>query len=190
MKSIKPKFYIIPGWGGKIHSRSYQSLIRSVKGRYVVVPVELSLTDKQYLFGKNRQFSEILKKAKQQIKKGSSKDAIFGFSIGALIAYKLATKIKFKQVIICSISPILDEDLSLYPPKEVVKIFTPEQVKELNKIKYGKPKGKTAIFYGTLESKECIERSKRLPSDIVTPIKNTKHSLTSNYLKAVKQLIK
>lgn len=194
MKNIKPKLYILLGWGEKITQRNYQSIIKSVSSKFTVVPITLPLFDREYVFTKKSLFGVYLSKANKQIKKPAQTDVILGFSIGALIAYKLATKIKFKKAVICSISPILEKDLNLYPPKEVVRAFTTKQIKELNKTSYDTSISPISIVYGSLEGKECIKRSKALNEinknlSFLKSVRGSKHRLDGDYLNFVKGLL-
>ncbi len=179
----KTKLYIIPGWGEKITGKNYQNLINSVKDKYTVIPVE-------YISAENQSLSENIKQARSQIIKPSSKDIILGFSVGALIAYQLASKIKFKLAVICSISSVLEKDLLLYPKKEVEKIFNPAQIKELNKMSYGHPISPIILFYGALETPQVIKRSqklhKRLGGNLIS-VGKCQHQLSGDYLEAVKK---
>jgi hypothetical protein len=187
MKKINPKakFYIVPGWGEKITSINYQKLVNFLKDKYHVVPIK-------YASNKTALLSENIIQAENQIAGLSSNDIILGFSHGALITYKLATKIKFKKAYICSISPILEKDLSSYPPKDVLENFNNVQVNELNKLKYGKSISPAHLFYGSKESMEVIKRTKTLSRKFkypVTIVDNCKHILSANYIGAIKKIL-
>ncbi|MCC7436412.1 hypothetical protein IT402_00860 [Candidatus Nomurabacteria bacterium] len=185
MNRKKPKLYIIPGWGEKITMKGYKGIVSFTKERYEVVPLN-------FISKKGLLFSENIKIVDRQINKVSSKDIILGFSAGALIAYKMSVKFKFKLAIICSISAIIENDLSMYPKKEVDKIFTKSEINDLNKIKYGKAKSKTIFIIGSNESKEVISRSKKLyekNNSTLIYIGNQGHSFSGKYVDRVKKEI-
>ena len=178
MKDKKPTLYIVPGWGEKISQRNYKKLIATARAKYKVVPITYSYS-KKVLLSKN------IAKVKNYIKKPSKNDVIMGFSFGALIVYQIAGEMKFKQVFICSISPVVGGDLNLYPQKEVKKVFSEEQAKEQNKIKYKKPISPVTMFYGTKETKQLIFRSKALHKKYggkLISIVSQHHELSSGYL--------
>ncbi len=179
------KLYLIIGWQENINSSNYQELIKSVEKRYEVVHVDLQEKDHDL-------FSVLMDRARKQIVGDTSKDIILGFSIGALVAWQLAGEYKFKKMIACSISSILEGDLDLYPQEEVNKIFTPEQIKDLSQTKYAKPLCPTLLLYGSEETKEVIKQSEKLSKKFngtLLKINGAKHDLSGDYLKEVKRII-
>jgi len=185
MKNIKRKLYIIPGHGDKIINRNYRNLIRSVGGGFAVVPIK-------YTFSKQHSFSKVVERVKKQIPEDCSQDIIFGFSTGALIAYQLSSQIKFHLVLVCSISSILNKDLLLYPKKEVEKIFSDAQIKELSGMKYARPISPFVLFYGTSETSEVIKRTKKLHTDFggdLIPVVKAEHKLSENYVNTIGKYI-
>mgnify|MGYP001611063893 CR=1 FL=1 len=188
VKNMKPKLYIIPGWGEKITGKNYQDLIESITGHYKVVPIKLNLVNKKYVFGETQLFSKVVEKARDQIQGSPAKDMILGFSVGASVAYELATQIKFRLAIICSISPIFGKDLSSLPPEKVSDL-TSAQFEELTAMNYRAPLSPIVLFYGSSEPVEVIKRSKKLHRDFggtLISIPNGQHKLHGNYLVAVK----
>ena len=180
------KLYLITGLGEKITDQNYKDFITSLEGKYVVIPVDLGLDNSPYTFG------EMLAKARAQIVDNTPDDVIMGFSIGALIAYQLATEIKFSKAIICSICSILDGDLDFYPAEEVKKIFTDKQIRDLLSSQYGRPLGLTTLLYGANETKEVIARSKKLAKQfevLLVEINGAGHNFSGQYLQSVKNLL-
>lgn len=185
MKKTKPKLYIILGWGEKFTKKNYKNLVHFARGKYAVVPIKSS-------FSKKKLFSENIEEAKNQMVDVSFQDVILGFSIGALVAYQLASQFKFKKAVICSMSAILDKDLSFYSKKDQGKAFSEEQIKEFNKMKYGRPISPLVIFYGALEGSEVAERSKKLYKKYggnLISIEKGKHRLIGDYLEMVKKYL-
>src|SRR3989338_11164280 len=97
------KLYIIPAYEETIKNRGYGPVISEAKKRgYKIVVLNLQI--------KNRLIDDLVDKALKIIRK-DTKSVIFGFSIGALIAYCISTKIKINKAIFCSISPVLGNDI-------------------------------------------------------------------------------
>ena len=186
MKNSNPNLYIIPGWGEKITRKNYQMIISSVDSKYNIVPIE-------YTSKKGILFSDIVTQCKNQINKQTSKDTILGFSVGALIAFQLSSKIKFKKSILCSVSALFENDINLYPKSEVDKIFTKAEVDNMKKLKYEKPLSSFVLLHGTLETKELIKRSQKIHQKFggtLISIANYDHSLNKEYLKqTIRQLL-
>ncbi|MCG2695032.1 hypothetical protein L6261_03050 [Candidatus Parcubacteria bacterium] len=160
------KFYIIPGMGEK--KKDYSWLISEAKKKYDVKFLDLQL--------KNNSLSEL---SKTKIEPNS---IVFGFSTGALIAYKL--KIPVKKGIYCSMSDILGGDATKVF-QHLVDFFGKKTAKELKKMRYGKSKAKeTFLFYGEKEMSEDLNKLGKIKI-----IKNTEHKLTKNYKEAILNII-
>lgn len=159
-------FYIIPGYGEK--KKNYDWLISKVSKKYEVKFLDLKL--------KNNSLKEL---AKTKIEPNS---IVFGFSVGALIAYKFKTPVT--KGIYCSMSDILGSDATK-TFKHIVSFFGKETAEELRKMRYGKSKAqKVFLFCG---DKEKSERLDKLGKFII--IKNTGHEFTKNYKEAVLKII-
>lgn len=158
----KMKFYIIPGYKETINN--YRWLIVEAKKKYDVEFLDLQL--------KNNSLLELSKT------KIESNSIVFGFSTGALIAYKLKTSVR--KGVYCSMSELLGSDTKPIL-KHMVKYFGNKTTNELRKLRYGKPKAKKfVIFCGDKEiSKRMITFGK------VKIIKNTGHEFTKAYRQAV-----
>jgi len=112
-------------------------------------------------------------------------DIIIGHSLGALIVYKISTHRKINKVIICSLSPLLEEDLTKHMQNIVRKNIGDVWLNDLKKIKYGKTKSKNIIaLYGDKESEKIKKRSQELINRNVC-IPNCGHSILKRYTKAI-----
>lgn len=159
-------FYIIPGYGEK--KKDYNWLISKASKKYDVKFLGLQL--------KNNSLKEL---AKTKIEPNS---IVFGFSAGALIAYKLKTPVA--KGIYCSMSDILGSDAGK-AFKHLVGFFGKETAEELKKMRYGKPKTKKVfLFCGDKEGSENLDKFGK-----VKIIKNTGHKFTRNYKEAVLEVI-
>ena len=142
--------------------------------------------------GNEKSIDKILGKIEKQIKKPYSNDTIIGFSIGALQAYLLARKIKFNKLILCSISPILGQDLLLWKKKDLIDI-SPIQYKEMKKLPYPPlATKKIMLFYGGKEHPIVKNRVKKLGERKgyrVIEIKNAAHDFNDIYIKAVEKVL-
>ena len=181
----KQKLYIIPGWGETPRFKNSRELIDIVSEKYEVVPI-------RYVSKKGALLSENLKIVRDQLKSPTNKSIVLGFSMGALFAYILASEIKFEKVIICSISPILENDLDFYAPKDVHKIFTDREIKNLKTLKYKKLKCPAVFLYGDKEGEEETFRTKELykkNGGRIIVIKNQDHSMSGAYLENIKKIL-
>lgn len=156
------KFYIIPGYGES--SRNYRWLISAAKKKYDVEILNLQL--------KNRSLAKL---AQTKIDPDS---IVFGFSTGALIAYKLKTPVK--KGIYCSLSEILGGDTrGIF--NHMVDYFGKKTADELKRSRYGRPRAKKFVLF--CGDKEMTERMAKFGG--VRIIKNTGHEFTKAYKRAV-----
>ncbi|MBI5405739.1 hypothetical protein HY972_01765 [Candidatus Kaiserbacteria bacterium] len=156
------KLYIIPGYKETI--RDYQWLISKTKDKYNVEFLDLQL--------KGNSLSQLSKT------KIDSNSIVFGFSTGALIAYKL--KAPVKKGIYCSMSEILGSDVN-HAINHMIKLFGEETTNELRRMRYGKPKAKKFVLF--CGDKEMTQRVFKLGK--VNIVKNTGHEFTKAYKQAV-----
>jgi len=147
---------------------NYRWLISEAKKKYDVEFLDLQLKG-----------NSLLKLSETKIEPNS---VVFGFSTGALIAYKLKTPVK--KGIYCSMSEILGSD-SKGVLKHMVKYFGNKTTNELKKLRYGKPKAKKFIMF--CGDKEMSKRMLKLGK--VKIIKNTGHKFTKAYKQAVLKVI-
>jgi hypothetical protein len=156
------KLYIIPGYKETIHN--YHWLISKAENKYDVEFLNLQLKD------------NLLSKLSET--KIDSNSTVFGFSTGALIAYKLKTPVR--KGIYCSMSDILGNHIE-HAIEHATKLFGKKTTDELKKLRYGKSKAKkSVIFYG---DKEITPRVFKFGK--VHLIKNTGHEFTKAYKQAV-----
>lgn len=160
------KFYIIPGYGETIEN--YRWLISEAEKKYDVEFLDLQLKNKS-----------LLELSKSKVDRNS---VVFGFSTGALIAYKLKTPMT--KGLYCSMSEILGNDTKRVLG-HMVKLFGRKTTNELRGLKYGKSKASEfVIFCGDREMSERMTKFEN-----VKIIKNTEHRLTKAYKKAILEMI-
>lgn len=176
------KLYLIPAYKETIRNQGYGRVIKAAeKAGYTVEVLNLQI--------QNQNFSDVVAEGTKIISQDKSKSkAIFGFSTGALIAYKLSTQIPIEKGLFCSISPILGGDI----PKNIrpyIKLFGKESVDELKKSDYGVSQAKQPLFFcGDKEGRKLIGRTKeisQLSCGQTIIIKNNEHELNSGYVKEV-----
>lgn len=174
------KLYLIPAYGETIRNQGYRRIITAAKNAgYDVIVLNLQL--------KGNLLSELVAEAIKVIQK-TPDCTLFGFSTGALIAYKISTLVPIKKGLFCSISPILGADI----PKNklpYIKLFGEESLEELKKSEYGISLTKQSLFfYGDKEGRKLISRSRKLSElshgNTVT-IANNDHELNSDYVNEV-----
>jgi len=178
---MQKKVYFIPGWGETKKFKYSGKIIRALEKRGAVIPLG-------YISKKGTTPSKNIKIILDQLKKPTSKDVLVGFSMGALYAYIISNKIKFKKVIICSIPPVLEKDLDVFSKKEVSLLFSKKEIDEFHKIKYTRPKSPAIFICGDKEKIETIEKTKWLAKKFKSKsiiIKNADHNLNNKYIKTI-----
>ncbi|AKM84294.1 TPA: hypothetical protein DCZ46_03030 [Candidatus Campbellbacteria bacterium] len=160
---MEKKIYIIPGFEETTKRRPYQLLRKIAK-------------DKGYeVVFKNIDWN---KKLSQQIFSVSDNDIIFGFSLGAVLAWLVAQEYKCEHIILASMTPHYSwKDKKI--KKALVDLLGAKFVNDVVKKLDPKHKAKKqTIIYGDLEEED---------GDIL--VKDTQHELTANYLKEIKKII-
>jgi esterase/lipase len=178
---MKQKIYYIPGWGETKNFKYSKKIIQALEKNGEVIPIK-------YISKKGTNPSRNIEMILEQIKKPTKNDILIGFSMGALFAYILNTKIKFKKVIICSIPPVLEKDLDVFSQKRSFFLFSKKEIEEFHKIKYAKPKSPVIFVCGEKENKETIEKTKWLAKKFKSKsiiVKNTDHNLNNKYIKTI-----
>ena len=157
---MKKNLYIISGWRDTTGRFPYQKLseIATKKG-YKVVRV-------------NPEWDEPLS---DQIFPVTKHDAIFGFSMGAILACMVGKKYPYKKLILASMTPVLD----LSQP--TLNMLGREIWTDCKKFKYGGVKA--TYFYGEKEIDESLDRIRKFGTIKVIP--NTSHQLTSEYIERI-----
>lgn len=174
------KLYLIPAYEETIRNQGYRRIISAAEKKgYSVVVLDLQLKDNS--------LSDLVNEAVKIIKK-TPNCAVFGFSTGALIAYRISTFVPIKKGLFCSVSPILGNDI----PKNIrpyIKLFGEESVNELKKSDYGVSLAKQPLFFcGEKEGRKMLNKTKELSQlsyGQTIVIKNNEHELNSEYVKKV-----
>ena len=193
MKTLSKKIYILPGWGHLLSDEGYKKLleITSVRG-YTLQPLDFNTRNPERSLGGDELFSDLIKRLSTQIPDPCDEDIILGFSIGALIAYKLSGKRRFSQAIICSMSPCLGNDLRILPREETVD-FSEAQYQEMVQMEYGKSiSTKITFLYGSKETTDLKERSIDLGKQnhsTSIEISNADHELDDIYVEKIKEVL-
>lgn len=157
------KIFFIPGRGETLDLRYSKDFLKLIdKNSYKVIPIVLPF-NKKYILSEDKSFSDLIEWAQKEIKKHkpTTEDMIVGFSIGALVAYVLASKIKFKKGLICSMTAILGQDTKNFTKIEK-EFFTKDQLKELPKLEYKKPVTPITYFVASGDPKEMKQRPMKL----------------------------
>lgn len=116
-------------------------------------------------------------------------DILIGHSLGALIAYRISTHKKIGKLIICSLSPLLEGDLTRRMQNIVKKNIGDVWLNDLKKSKYGKSRSKYIIaLYGDKEIETIKKCSKKLIKRNIC-IHNCNHNILKRYTKAIVDLI-
>lgn len=112
-------------------------------------------------------------------------DILIGHSLGALIAYRISTHKKTSKIILCSLSPLLEEDLTKNMQNIVKKNIGNMWLNDLKKSRYGKSKTNDIVaLYGDREPNKIKKRSQKLVNNNVC-IPNCGHNILKRYTKAI-----
>lgn len=189
---MKPKVYILPGWGDRVTDPNYKRIIKYASAKYDFVPLKVATRNRKYSFGSDKSIYEILDNIEKQIIKPCSEDVLLGFSVGALEAFLISRRLKFGKLILCSMSPILGKDLLLYKQKEI-KDISSLQYKELRELDYSKLKTENVtVFYGSKEYEPLKNRSKTLGKRKgykLAEIEGGEHELDEVYFRVLKKFL-
>ena len=160
------KLYIIPGY--EESESDYQWLISRASSAYEVVFLDLQMKE-------GASFKEL---TSINIDPDST---VFGFSCGALIAFKLKTPVK--KGIYCSIANALEDDRA-GGEAQSIKSFGETLAAELRATSYGTPIAeKFVIMHG---DKEFFPRSEMMRKQFgMKVIPDTDHEFTDAYKEAV-----
>lgn len=154
--------------------------------------LKVSTRNRKYSLGSAKSISAIVKEIENQIPTPCSRDTILGFSIGALQAYLVARRLGFTHAILCSLSPVLGKDLSLYRKKELSD-FSPIQLREMKNMNYPPLATKrVTLLYGEKEYVAVKNRAKKLAKRNgyrALEIKNADHDLDNTYLEGIKKVL-
>ncbi len=185
--------YIIPGcFESHLRQRGYNKVAKFFEEQGVH-PIHVDIDWKKHnpkrFTDYTKQFLETYKKLK------GSKVYILGFSYGSVVAFLTATKTKPTALILCSLSPYFEEDLSTLKPSWI-KWFRKNFVEsDYSFTKLApKVKTKTYLIVGDKEHKACMTRAKdakkKLSDSHLTIAKGAEHKIgQEEYLKTIKKVI-
>lgn len=160
------KLYIIPGY--EESEKDYTWLIEKASDKYDIVFLDLQMKE-------GVSFKDLISTPVDP------DSTVFGFSCGALIAFKLTTKVK--KGIYCSIANALEGD-RVGGEEDDRELFGKAMTDELRTISYGVPTAeKFTIMNGELE---FFPRHKIMQEQFgIKVIPNTNHEFTDIYKEAV-----
>lgn len=106
---------------------------------------------------------------------------IIGFSLGALIAFRISQKQKVKKMILCSMSLFLGKDLDIIPIKTQKKYLPrPDLYKKMN---YRNSKSEESIFLcGSKEPKILKDRVRDHGGKVISGVD---HKLSKRYINEI-----
>lgn len=160
---MRKVFYIIPGWEDVCDDRPYQLLANIVKKKGYEVLCH------------NVDWKTQLSKQVFAVPNGA---VVFGFSLGAILAWLVAQKYPCRHIILASMTP----QHNFTDPKtkrDLIDLVGDQIVTDINlNLKRKHRARRQTILYGDLEQEQA---------DILVP--NTAHELTNNYIKEIKKLI-
>lgn len=190
---MKQAAYIIPGhMESHLTKRGYDKIAKLFEARAIEpIHVEINWKNKKSVSFTDytEQFLKLYKKQKD------TEVFILGFSFGAMIAFLVASKIKPKALILCSLSPYFEEDLKNLKPAWL-KWWQKHSVgDDYSFIKLASSiTSKTYLIVGEEEHKSCLIRTKdakrKLLNSHLFVAKGAKHNVGQmEYLETIRKVI-
>lgn len=191
----KKTIFIIPGYRHVPTSKAYREIsdILKLEG---YEPVLVTIPWKKSTISENTQY---FLKTYNNFK--TKKNYILGFSFGAMIAFLAATKISVDGLILCSLSPFFQEDLSNKKVTQRSPIQA-DRYEDFSKLHFGtlatKLKAKEIhLLYGSKEARVLIKRVNdafgKITSDekYIQRVKAVDHNIgDKRYLATIHQVAK
>ncbi len=124
-----------------------------------------------------------------------SKVYLFGFSFGAVMAYKVSERIASEQALLCSMSPVFDEDRKLqqFPFKQLLGLITNDSKQKLT-FAHSRSKG-IILLYGEHDSflinpRMIYFRKNSIANNVSVIVKDAHHDVSGgSYLRAIKTYV-
>ncbi len=189
----KKVIFIIPGFRHKATNKAYKKLAGNLR-KVGYRPILVSIPWKQTTISQNTEY--FLKKYK---KITTREKYILGFSFGAMIAFLASTKVAASGVILCSLSPYFQEDLTKGNESWKSSIMK-QRYDDFSRLHCAtlakKIKAKQILMlYGTKEAKALIHRVTEAFNQISTrrkyliPVLQTEHNIAhKNYMNKIHQV--
>jgi len=184
--------YVIPGFHGSVKLKRYQRIINGFKeSGFRVVPIKITWNYKVM----SDYVAEFLG---QLVHNDDDEVYVFGFSLGAMIAFITSDKIKPTKLILGSLSPYFKEDLP-YLKKSWKRYIGKRRMEDLKNFAFNNLIGKsyqykTSFLVGEAEDKTVIKRvtqaHKKFKKSELIIVKGAKHNVSDdNYQKAIFKVI-
>jgi esterase/lipase len=183
--------FIIPGYRQKSTNKAYRKLSTLLKDEGFS-PIIIDIPWKGTTISENTAYF-----LKEYRKIRTKRKYILGFSFGAMIAFLAATKADVQGLILCSLSPFFQEDLSrkidiTRSPMQADRYEDFSHLQSTSLVKQLKAK-QILMVYGTKETRSLIKRVRETFSQIDTEkslftVKSTEHNISDRrYLQTIHQ---
>ena len=184
--------FIIPGFRQKATSKAYKQISKILKNEGYS-PILISIPWKNSTISQN---TDYFLKAYKKI--NARKKYILGFSYGAMIAFIASTRVSSSGLILCSMSPYFNEDVSRNDNK-AISFLSEARYQDFSKLHYAalakKIKAKQILMlYGRQEARSLIKRVTEAFLEIesadkhLLPIKKVEHNIADKrYLFTISQ---
>lgn len=191
-KRIKRQLYLIPGFGETTRKKAYKELTNfSKKNNFEVIAVNPNW--------KNSVASDWIRFFLNKVSKNQSSDKesiVVGFSFGAYITAIASEKIKFKKIILASLSPYFKKDLK-HLPIIAHKILGKKRMDDFKKYDFPKKTTTPVLFLVGDKDIPIVIKSARQSykkwqgRKKIIVIKNAEHDLNNKlYLDSIKENLK
>jgi esterase/lipase len=184
--------YIIPGFHGSANMVQYKRVIAEFKKRgFKTRPIKITWD--------RRVMSDYIAEFLKQIHHNKNDEVyIFGFSLGAMIAFITAKQVKPKVLILGSLSPFFKEDLR-FVKKSWKNYLGKNRLKDFEKFSFEKiakqnKKYKAYLLVGEKEDKILLRKAKKtyqvLNDSEMIIVKNARHNIKDfKYLQEISRVV-
>jgi hypothetical protein len=170
---MKGTIYLIPGYGESCRLKRYQTLVRTLR-------------NKEYsVICKNPKWNKPLSHQMFPVEKDA---IVFGFSLGAVLAYLVAKKYPCQKVIFASVTPIHKYSFETWVKEGFIKEMSRDRAeicaRDIKNIKFSLRTLKTpyVVMAGEFEDKKKV-----MSPDILVP--KTDHRMTKVYANAIARMV-
>lgn len=191
----KKIIFIIPGFRQRSTSKAYIEISKILKNEgYSPILVEIPWRNST-ISQNTKHFLKVYKKNRAR------KKYILGFSYGAMIAFIAATRVSATGLILCSLSPYFNEDISR-TKNEAITYLMEERYRDFSKLHCAtlakKVKAKQVLMlYGKEEAHSLIKRVTEAFHEIesekktLIPIKKAEHNIADKkYLLTISEAVR
>lgn len=181
---------IIPGFGETTRQPSYRQIAIFAREKGFNVLVFNPKWQRRVATDWINEFKQFIKRHAPL----SRNTVVLGFSFGAYIAINATQNIKFKKLLLCSLSPYFRDDITKLPAL-AYKILGARRMKDFRKYAFPSVSQEPAVFFvGDKDLSMVVERTKKSYKQWHSPkkleiVRGAEHVIDKKYLERIKRYI-